>query len=87
MSTIGTDIFPMAGDVFLLIENNQVTDEMIDSLYLFFQNAIQQTKNTREKMKLEKWLSVLQKIKEIEDQNKIQDQKDIDDLDSILSQI
>jgi hypothetical protein len=87
LSTIWTDIFPIAPDIISLIENDQASDAMIDSLYLLFHNAIKNTDNTLDKQKLEKWLKFLDKLKSLEEEQDITDQKDINNLDEILKNI
>jgi hypothetical protein len=54
LSIIGTETFPVAEDIITLIKNNQITDEMIDSLYLFFQNTLHHTQNNIQKAKVQK---------------------------------
>lgn len=87
LDVISPTVLPIAWDIRLLIEADEISDELIDSLVLIFKNAIDTTTNQREKEKLEKWVNILNALKQREENSKIQDQVDIENLDNLLSQI
>lgn len=87
LDVISPNVLPIAWDIRLLIEADEISDELIDSLVLIFKNAIDTTTNQREKEKLEKWVNILNALKQREENSKIQDQVDIENLDNLLSQI
>ncbi len=87
LSILWTDILPISQDILYLIENNQVDDEIIDSLYGIFHKAIKNTDNIIEKTKLQKWLRALEKIKSLEEEQNISDKKDIQDIEELFKTI
>lgn len=77
----------IAGDLKVLIEANQISDELLDSLILIFWNALKNTDNAIEKKKIEKWIDVLTNLKHRENQSIIEDQIDIENLENLINQI
>ncbi len=87
LSVVWDGTLNIAPDILYLIENNNIDDNIIDSLYEIFHNAIKATGNIIQKTKLQKWLNALDKIKSLEKAQGISDQKDIQDLDDFLKNI
>jgi len=77
----------IAGDLKVLIEANQISDELLDSLILIFWNALKNTDNAIEKDKIEKWINILTSLKNKENQSMITDQTDIENLENLINQI
>ena len=67
-----------------LVEEWDLGDNVLDSLINAIQWAISTTKSELDKWKLQKWLEALQKMKETEAESKIQDEKDLEELDKII---
>jgi hypothetical protein len=87
LESISIDILPIKNDLLYLIENNQITDWLIDTLYNMFHEIAKTAKTQAEKERLQKWLNILEKIKVLEDDDKTQEQKDIEALDDLLQNI
>jgi len=77
----------IAWDLKLLIQANQISDELLDSLILIFWNALKNTDNAIEKDKIEKWITILTSLKNKENQSMITDQTDIENLENLINQI
>ena len=87
LDNIDSSIFVMADDIKALVQTNNISDEFIDMLVVMFKQAVHNTTDKLEKQKLEKGISFLTALKEQEHQSDIKDQKDIDELDSLLATI
>ena len=68
----------------LLIEQWNLWDDTLDVLINAVQWAVSTAKSELDKQKLQKWLDVLQKMKQMEAESKMQDEKDLAELDSLL---
>ena len=87
LQTIPADVLPIKDDILYLIQNNNVTNDLINVLYNIF-HAFAKTVSSKEgKQKIENSLNFLKKLKNIEDKNAIQDKKDMEDLDRMLSDL
>ena len=68
----------------ILVENWNLWDSMLDILIQAIQWAVHTVKSEKDKEKIQKWLGIMQKIKEIELNNSEQDEKDLKELDKML---
>ena len=68
----------------LVIEANEVNEGILDMLITTFQITAKNMKDENTKALLEKGAAFLQKMKTIEAESKIQDQKDTAELDKML---
>ena len=59
-------------------------DNVLDMLINLVQWAVNSAKNEYEKSKLKKWLDFLQKMKQMEEESRMQDEKDLAELERIL---
>lgn len=87
LKNIDSSIFVMADDIKALIQTNNISDEFIDMLVVLFKQAVHNTSDKLEQQKLEKGISFLTVLKKQEHLSDIKDQKDIDELDSLLASI
>lgn len=71
----------------LLVENWNFDNDMLETLINSVQQAVNKTKNSLEKQKLQKWLDAMKWMREMEEESKIRDEKDLEDLDRILENI
>lgn len=71
----------------VLVEEWNLWDDVLDILINAVQWAINTAKSELDKSKLQKWLDALQKMKEIEEESKMQDDKDLKELDKMLENI
>lgn len=60
-------------------------DDMYDILIDALKWAIQNTKSDLDREKLEKWLNMMERMKQIESESKSQDEKDLAELDEMLA--
>ncbi len=84
LSTMDKATLPITDDLIFLIQSNQVSDELIDSLVMMVKDTINSTKDELEKEKLQKSLTFLTKLQHAEQTSKLQDKADIDELESLL---
>ena len=67
-----------------LVEQWNLEDGILDVLINAVQWAINTAKSESDKQKLQKWLDFLQKMKQMEEESKLQDEKDLAELERIL---
>lgn len=79
--------WPMAEGLLVLVEQNTLSDEVLDALIQMIQSAIADTDNELLKEKLLKWKEVFEQIKATEAESKALDQKDIADLEALIANI
>ena len=60
---------------------------ILDILIEAVQWAVNTVKSDFDREKLQRWLDALQKMKEIEDKSRIEDEKDLEELDIMLENI
>ena len=68
----------------ILVEQWHLWDDILDILIEAVQWAVSTAKSEVDKQKLEKWLDALQKMKQMEQESKMQDEKDLAELDSLI---
>jgi len=71
----------------LLVEEWNLWDDVLDVLINAVQWAVSTAKSEFDKKKLQKWLDALQKMKQMEEESKMQDEKDLEELDKMLENI
>ena len=71
----------------VLVEEWNLWDDVLDILINAVQWAINTAKSELDKSRLQKWLDALQKMKEMEEESKMQDDKDLKELDKMLENI
>ena len=71
----------------ILVENWNFDNDMLETLINSVQQAVNNAKNSLEKQKLQKWLDAMKRMRELEEESKIRDEKDLEDLDRILENI
>lgn len=69
----------------ILVEQWNLWDKTIDALIEAIQWAISISESELDKEKLQKWLEALQKMKDMEEESKMQDEKDLEELDKIIN--
>ena len=70
-----------------LVDEWNLGDDILEILINAVQWAINTAKSELDKQKLQKWLDALNKMKEMEEESKMQDEKDLEELDEILANI
>ena len=68
----------------ILVEQWDLWDDILDILIDAVQWAVSTAKSELDKQKLQKWLDALQKMKEMEAESKMQDEKDLAELDELI---
>jgi len=68
----------------MLVAEWNLWDNVLDMLINLVQWAINSAKNENEKAKLQKWLDFLQKMKQMERESRMQDERDLAKLEHIL---
>ena len=71
----------------ILVDEWNLWDDVLDILIEAVQWAVSTVKSDLDKEKLERWLEALQKMKEMEDKSRMEDEKDLEDLDNMLENI
>lgn len=81
------NIWPLAKGLKLLIEAKPLDVAIIDLLITTFKKTVKTIDDIKQRESLQKATSFLEKIKEQEIKSRQQDQKDINELEAILSSI
>ena len=68
----------------ILVEEWDLWDDVLDILINAVQWAVNTAKSDLDKKKLQKWLDALQKMKQMEEESRMQDEKDLVELDNLL---
>ena len=68
----------------ILVEEWNLWDDVLDILINAVQWAVSTAKSDLDKKKLQKWLDALQKMKQMEEESRMQDEKDLVELDNLL---
>jgi len=71
----------------ILVEQWHLDDNLLDVITQAVEGAIHTTKDELAKKKLQKWLDTLQRLKQMEEQSRLQDEKDLAELDKMLEEI
>ena len=71
----------------ILVELWNLGDDVLDIIINAVQWAVNTAKSDLDKQKLQKWLDALQKMKQMEEESRMQDEKDLAELDRILENI
>lgn len=71
----------------ILVDEWNLWDDVLDILIEAVQWAVSTVKSDLDKEKLQRWLEALQKMKEMEDKSRMEDEKDLEDLDNMLENI
>ncbi len=78
---------PLARGLKILVEGNALDDATIDSLVDIFAKTIDEINDTEAKTKLQKSKDILEKIKKIEREQHLHDQKSIQELNQMIGNI
>lgn len=68
----------------ILVEQWNLWDDILEVLINAVQWAVSTAKSEVDKKKLQKWLDALNKMKQMEEESKMQDEKDLEELDKLL---
>ena len=71
----------------ILVDEWNLGDDILDVLINAVQWAVNNAKSELDKQKLQKWLYALKKMKEMEAESRMQDEKDVAQFDNILANI
>lgn len=71
----------------ILVDEWNLGDDILDVLINAIQWAVNTAKSELDKQKLQKWLDALNKMKEMEEESRMQDEKDLAELDEMLENI
>jgi hypothetical protein len=78
---------PLARGLKILVDGNALDDTTIDSLVDIFATTIKDINNKDAKEKIEKSKNVLEKIKNIEREQHLRDEKSLEELDQMIKDI
>ena len=81
------DTWPLAKGLKILINAKPLDETLIDLLITTFKETIKTIGDQKQKISLQKATSFLEKVKEQEIKSREQDQKDINELEAMLSTI
>lgn len=81
------DVFPIGADIKFLIEQDQISEQILDLLIGIVKNAIQNAKNQEKKVQLERWLLLLKHFKTQEEKHKKQNDEHLDTLENMMDQL
>ena len=81
------DIRPLAGEFEILVNEGNLTDELIDVLLTAIKESIHEVSDELAKEKLQKGANFLQQMKRIEAEKNAEDEADLAKLDNLLDQM
>lgn len=87
LSVLPDEVFLPRQDLLYLLDHQRVDRSLLDTLFSIFTAYVTSVTSVLTKQKIQNSLNVLQKLKTIEIEDQLQDQKDIQELDSLLMQI
>ena len=68
----------------ILVEQWNLWDDILEVLINAVQWAVSAAKSEIDKKKLQKWLDALNKMRQMEEESKMQDEKDLEELDNMI---
>ena len=68
----------------ILVDEWNLWDDVLDILINAVQWAVNTAKTDLDKQKLQKWLNAMEKMKQIENESKSQDERDLSELDRMI---
>lgn len=71
----------------VLVDEWNLWDDILDVIIESVQWAINTTKSELDKQKLQKWLDALQKMKQMEEESRLQDEKDLEELEKMIDSL
>lgn len=74
----------LAAGLKILVNEGNLWDDILDVLINAVQWAVNTAKTEMDKKKLQKWLEAMQKMKQMEEESKMQDEKDLAELDNLI---
>lgn len=74
----------LASGLKILVNEWNLWDDILDVLINAVQWAVSTAKSEMDKKKLQKWLEAMQKMKQMEEESKMQDEKDLEELDNLI---
>ena len=69
----------------ILVEEGNLWDDVLDVIINAVQWAVNTAKSDLDKKKLQKWLDAMEKMKQMEMESKMQDEKDLAELDNLIN--
>ena len=78
------DYWPLAKGLKILVESNEIDQKTMDTLVDIFSATVDEVMTAQTQEKLKKSKEILEKIKTIEREHHTQDQKEIEELDTML---
>lgn len=77
----------LASGLKILVEQWALWDDVIDMLIGAVESGIKSVRSEISKQKMKKWLDALERMKEMEKQSAMQDEKQLEQLDQLLADI
>ena len=74
----------LAAGLKILVDEWNLWDDVLDILINAVQWAVNTAKTDLDKQKLQKWLNAMEKMKQIENESKSQDERDLSELDRMI---
>ena len=80
-------IWELAPGLKFLIEQWALWDKVLDTLINAVESWIHSARSEVAKLKMKKWLDALDKMKQIEKQSAMQDEKELEELDKLIDDL
>ena len=78
-------IWELAPGLKLVVEQWSLWDDVLDTLITAVESGIHVARSEVAKVKMKKWLDALQKMRQIEEQSAMQDEKELAELDNLIN--
>lgn len=77
-------IWELAPGLEVVVEQWDLWDDLLNTLIDAVESGIHSAKDEVSKQKMKKWLDALQKMKSMEEESRMEDEKDLEELDKLL---
>ena len=77
-------VWDLASGLKVVVEQWALWDDILDTLIESVESGIHSAKSEVSQLKMKKWLDVLTKMKQMEEQSAMQDEKELEELDKLI---
>ena len=74
----------MAPGLKIVVEQWALWEDVLDTLIETVESGIHSARSEMSKLKMKKWLDALTKMKQMEEQSAMQDEKELEELDKLI---
>ena len=80
-------VWDLASGLKVVVEQWALWDDVLDTLIESVESGSHSARSEVVKLKMKKWLDALEKMKQMEEQSAMQDEKELEDLDKLIDSL